>query len=51
MEKGVFQNEYPRDAYGSLPYNEVNAILRTTDGTMWLGMMGGGACRVERLGG
>lgn len=51
MEKGVFQNEYPRDAYGCLPYNEVNAILRTTDGTMWLGMMGGGACRVERLGG
>ena len=46
-ERGVFRNEFPKDTYGSLPYNEVNAILRTTDGTMWLGMMGGGVCRTD----
>ena len=46
-EKGLFRNEFPKDTYGSLPFNEVNAILRTTDGTMWLGMMGGGVCRTD----
>jgi ligand-binding sensor domain-containing protein/AraC-like DNA-binding protein len=46
-ERGVFRNEFPKDTYGSLPFNEVNAILKTTDGTMWLGMMGGGVCRTD----
>ena len=46
-DKGLFRNEFPKDTYGSLPYNEVNAILKTTDGTMWLGMMGGGVCRTD----
>lgn len=46
-QKDVFRNEFPNDAYGSLPYNEVNSILRTQDGTMWLGMMGGGVCKAH----
>jgi ligand-binding sensor domain-containing protein/signal transduction histidine kinase/CheY-like chemotaxis protein len=42
-----FMNIYPDRGYGLLPYNEVNSILRTGDDTMWLGMLGGGVCKVE----
>lgn len=51
QQRRVFRNEYPKEGYGSLPYNEVNAILRTRDGTMWLGMMGGGVCKTDLAGG
>ena len=51
QQRKVFRNEYPKEGYGSLPYNEVNAILRTRDGTMWLGMMGGGVCKTDLTGG
>ena len=51
QQRKVFRNEYPKEGYGSLPYNEVNAILRTRDGTMWLGMMGGGVCKIDLTGG
>lgn len=47
-DKDVFINEFPNDAYGSLPYNEVNSILKTLDGTMWVGMMGGGVCKAYK---
>jgi|GEM_PF-555001 len=42
-----FTNIYPDASIGGLPFNEVNAILRTYDGTMWLGMLGGGVCKAE----
>ena len=45
--KDSFLNIYPERGYGLLPYNEVNSILRTSDDTMWLGMLGGGVCKVE----
>lgn len=42
-----FRNSFPGDAPENLPYNEVNSILRTTDSTFFLGMYGGGVCKVE----
>lgn len=47
MKDSEFVNWYPENGFGSLPYNEVNSILRTKDNTMWLGMLGGGICKVE----
>ncbi|MBR6246065.1 MAG: response regulator [Bacteroidales bacterium] len=45
---GSFVNIYPETGVGKLPYNEVNAILRTRDDTMWVGLLGGGLCKVVR---
>ena len=42
-----FINKYPEEGEGNLPYNEVNSILRTRDNSMWVGMLGGGICKVE----
>lgn len=41
-----FVNYYPGSRKGQLPYNEVNCILRTMDNVMFIGMMGGGICKV-----
>lgn len=41
-EDGVFTNYYPSDKSGHLPFNEVDALLSSTDGLMWVGMLGGG---------
>lgn len=43
-----FINKYPEEGDGNLPYNEVNAILRARDNSMWVGMLGGGVCKVEQ---
>ena len=45
-----FQNFRPGDNSGDLPYNEVNSILRTRDGLMWIGMLGGGVCKSQMSG-
>lgn len=45
-----FQNFRPGDNTGDLPYNEVNSILRTRDGLMWIGMLGGGVCKGQTSG-
>ena len=45
-----FQNFFPGDNAGDLPYNEVNSILRTRDGLMWIGLLGGGVCKVQTSG-
>lgn len=47
-DKDIFINKFPEPDNGGLPYNEVNAILKTRDNSIWLGMMGGGVCRLER---
>lgn len=39
---GTFTNYYPSDKSGHLPFNEVDALLSSTDGLMWVGMLGGG---------
>lgn len=41
----AFTNYLPsnEDNY-KLPFNEVDALLSTKDGTMWIGMLGGGVC-------
>ena len=41
-ENGTFTNYYPSDKSGHLPFNEVDALLSTADGLMWVGMLGGG---------
>lgn len=41
-EDGTFTNYYPSDKSGHLPFNEVDALLSSTDGLMWVGMLGGG---------
>lgn len=46
-EDNKFENYIPDGNYGSLPYNEVNSILHTRDGLMWIGMLGGGLCRAQ----
>lgn len=43
---GKFINKYPGEGEGNIPYNEVNSILRTRDNSMWVGMLGGGICKV-----
>ena len=45
-----FQNFRPGDNRGDLPYNEVNSILRSRDGLMWIGMLGGGVCKSQTSG-
>lgn len=45
-----FQNFRPGDNTGDLPYNEVNSILRSRDGLMWIGMLGGGVCKSQTSG-
>lgn len=42
-----FENFVPNGEYGTLPYNEVNSILRTKDGLMWISMFGGGVCMIQ----
>ncbi|MBR1574079.1 MAG: response regulator [Bacteroidales bacterium] len=46
-EEDRFANRVPETGVGKLPFNEVNAILCTRDETMWLGMLGGGVCKVN----
>ncbi len=43
----VFYNAVPGRMNTNLPYNEVNSILLTRDGSVWLGMYGGGVCKVD----
>lgn len=47
LRDGMFYNYFPDDTPGSLPYNEVNSILCTRDNSLWLGMFGGGVCKVN----
>ena len=44
LDGNKFENYTPDGNYGNLPYNEVNSILHTKDGLMWIGMLGGGIC-------
>lgn len=46
--KDKWTNYYPSEGTDALPFNDVNAILRTSDGTMYLGLFGGGVCKVLR---
>lgn len=41
-EDGIFTNYYPSNKSGHLPFNEVDALLSSKDGLMWVGMLGGG---------
>lgn len=43
-----FVNYYPDGSDKGLPYNEVNSILKTADGIMMLGLLGGGICVAEQ---
>ena len=47
MREGKFVNYYPDGTDEGLPYNEVNSIVKTADGTMMLGLLGGGICIAE----
>ena len=47
LRDGIFYNYFPDDRPESLPYNEVNSILCTRDNSLWLGMFGGGVCKVN----
>ena len=38
-------NYMPGSKTGDLPYNEVNSIMQSSDGIMWIGMLGGGVCK------
>lgn len=40
--KGTFSNYLPGKGPEALPFNEVDALLCTRDGLMWVGMLGGG---------
>lgn len=44
---GNFTNIVPGNLQGDLPFNEVNSLLCSKDGLMWLGMLGGGVCTVN----
>ena len=44
---GIFTNIVPGNRQGDLPFNEVDALLCSQDGLMWLGMLGGGVCSVN----
>lgn len=46
MHGDRFENYYPDNTPNGLPFNEVNAILCTKDNIIWLGMFGGGVCKV-----
>lgn len=45
-EGGIFHNYLP-GREGDLPFNEVNALMASRDGLMWIGMLGGGVCTVN----
>lgn len=45
--KGSFTNILPGNSRYDLPFNEVNSIICTDEGLMWLGMLGGGVCVVN----
>lgn len=44
---GHFTNYLPGDKSGDLPFNEVDALLCSRDGLMWVGMLGGGVYTVN----
>lgn len=45
--KGNFTNYLPGNNTDDLPFNEVNALLCSRDGLMWIGLLGGGVCTVN----
>ena len=45
--EGVFSNYLPGNDSGTLPFNEVDALLSSNDGLMWIGMLGGGVYTVN----
>ncbi len=46
-DEGYFTNYLPGDKSGDLPFNEVDALLCSRDGLMWVGMLGGGVYTVN----
>lgn len=44
---GTFTNFMPGNQQYDLPFNEVNALICSDDGLMWIGMLGGGVCTVH----
>ena len=44
---GGFLNIYPGRDEASIPFNEVNTLLRTRDESILIGTMGGGLCRLD----
>lgn len=44
---GIFMNFIPGKSKYDLSFNEVNSIICSHDGLMWLGMLGGGVCVVN----
>lgn len=44
---GRFQNFLPGEEHNNLPFNEVDALLYSRDGLMWVGMLGGGVYTVN----
>ena len=46
-DEGYFTNYLPGDKSGDLPFNEVDALLCSQDGLMWVGMLGGGVYTVN----
>lgn len=44
---GSFQNFLPGEGHNNLPFNEVDALLYSRDGLMWVGMLGGGVYTVN----
>lgn len=44
---GSFTNFKPGDRQYDLPFNEVNNLMCSNDGLMWVGMLGGGVCTVN----
>ena len=45
--EGTFSNYLPGKDSGTLPFNEVDALLASRDGLMWVGMLGGGVYTVN----
>lgn len=44
---GSFTNFKPGNRQYDLPFNEVNTLMCSNDGLMWIGMLGGGVCTVN----
>lgn len=44
---GYFTNFKPENRQYALPFNEVNSLMCSNDGLMWVGMLGGGVCTVN----
>lgn len=44
---GSFTNFKPGNRQSDLPFNEVNSLMCSNDGLMWVGMLGGGVCTVN----